>query len=97
MIVIITLDCDGYILLLRNEEGVEIPETRINISTALSASFFTTRVSLILPARRHLHEALMEEDLAELLANLHQRVQCTRSLVSAQRIEVVVLEIRSLP
>jgi uncharacterized protein (DUF2236 family) len=49
------------------------------------------------PVGRHLDEALVEEDRAELLAHLVQRMQRARALVRAERAEVVWLEVGLLP
>lgn len=51
----------------------------------------------LLPASGHLNETLVEEDLAELLAHLHQGMQSTSTLLSSKCGEVVGLEVCSLP
>lgn len=52
---------------------------------------------LFSPASGHLNEALVEEDLAELLAHLHQRMQSTSMLLRTQSSKVVRLEVCGLP
>lgn len=54
-------------------------------------------LEVIPPASGHLNEALVEEDLAELLADLHERMQSTSLLLSTLGSKVVGLEVCSLP
>jgi hypothetical protein len=52
---------------------------------------------MLSPASGHLNETLVEEDLAELLAHLHQRMQSTSVLLRTQSGKVIRLEVGSLP
>jgi hypothetical protein len=49
------------------------------------------------PASRHLDETLVEEDLAELLAHLHEGMQSTSVLLTTHSSKIVRLEVCSLP
>lgn len=83
-------------MLLGHEEGVKVPEAGVDV-TVRNQYTSSINAGKYLLSCGHLHEALREEDVPELLPDLVQRMQRTSVLVGTQRSEIIRLEIRSLP
>ena len=63
-------------MLLWDEEGVEVPKARVDVANnQVSRTLISCNKSCsVLLCSRHLYEALVEEDIPELLPHLVQRM-----------------------